>query len=122
MEELLSADQLAEWLGLDTRTVYRKARALGGVKFARRWFFDKKIVRSRLFGDAAKEEADADSKEAERQDRGVARPGPDERPQQKQALRHQGGSSRPRSQVAQGDPGRGEQDDPYGLGVADPLS
>ena len=46
----LNAQEVADMLGFDIKTVYRKAEDLGGIKFARRWLFDKDIVERRLFG------------------------------------------------------------------------
>lgn len=118
LENLLTAAQIAKQLDLDVQTIYRNAQKLGGVKFARKWFFDENIVRRRLFGDV-KEASCAIQKEEKRQDNRLESAGQKKRDPQKPRLFHQGRSQRAGSTVDTGD--RQTNDNPHGLGVGDGL-
>lgn len=117
MDNLWTAQDVADALGLDIQTVYRKAVDLGGVKFARKWFFDKDIVRQRLFGEALEEHVNAEQKETKRENNrmvGASAPAGSEK---KQSMLDTAGSLSPRGQVARRDQARGRTDNPHNLGM-----
>ena len=97
-DKLISAQAVAEYLSVDIQTVYRNAEALGGVKFARRWLFDKEIVKGRLFG----EEGYAKQEETERESDRLDGPGQKAGGQSVSSVRHKGRGTNPGSRVDSG--------------------
>ena len=117
MDDLWTAQDVADTLGLDVQTVYKKASELGGVKFARKWFFDKDIVRQKLFGEALKECVNAEQEKTERKDGRVVSASTAPRCEQKPSLRNTGRSVGTRGTVEGRDQNRGRTDNPHGLGM-----
>jgi len=97
-DKLVSAGDIAEYLSVDIQTVYRNAEALGGVKFARKWLFNKEIVKGRLFG-----ELYGKQEEEERTDNRLDGPGQKAGGQQVSSVRHKGRGAGPGGRVDSGD-------------------
>ena len=117
--ELMKAQDIAEMLDLDINTVYRKAPELGGVKFARRWIFEKQRVKDALFGEGG---SDAVKEKEERQGGRVAGPGAQTRCKPVKAVRNEGSCPGPGSGVDSGTAGAGTRGNPHGLGLGNTVS
>jgi hypothetical protein len=97
-DKLISAQAVADYLDVDIQTVYRNAEALGGVKFARKWLFNKEIVKGRLFG-----ELYGKQEEEKRQGDRLDGPGQKAGGQSVSSVRHKGRGTGPGSRVDSGD-------------------
>lgn len=120
--EIISAQEVANWLGLDVETIYKQASRLGGVKFARKWLFDRKIVYLRLFGDAAGENNDGIEKNEKwkisRVSCSSAKAGRIQEQSRSNARRSESLGSR----MDQRNKGESRESNPYNLGVGNHVS